>query len=94
MAIIVRYKQNGGEYVLLGTGYGAWKSTHPSIFFGSFIPTEQDGAFPLAAICDFNGKVGWVRTEDLEVVSVDGASPAVLLGVEDEDDEAEEDEAV
>ena len=77
MAIIVRYKPNGGEYILLGTGYGVFKSSHPSPVFK--LPVKESGTFPLAAICDYRGRIGWVRSANLEVVSVHGETPAEVL---------------
>ena len=40
MAIIVRYKPNGENYVLLGTGFGAYKSTRPGVFFCNLLPND------------------------------------------------------
>jgi len=79
MATIVAHKKSGGEYILLGAGYGAYKATRPSFFFGNLAPAEETGEYSLVLICDSSGKTGWVDSEDLEVISVDGRTPADVL---------------
>jgi hypothetical protein len=82
MATIVQSKRNGKKYVLLGTGFGAYKSTRPGVFFGNLVPDEQQGQITMAAVCDKDGNVRWTHSDDLTVVEVDGSSPAVLLSGE------------
>ncbi len=79
MATIVRIRSTGKEVVLLGTGFGAFRSSRPSFFFGELAPTEKSGELPVAAVSDADGKIGWVFTEDLEVISIDGATPSQAL---------------
>ena len=79
MATIVAHKKNGGEYILLGAGYGAYKATRPSFFFGNLAPTEESGEHSLVLICDSTGEIGWVNSEDVKVVRVDGKTPADVL---------------
>ena len=52
MATIVRSKQNGKKYILLGTGFGAYKATRPGVFFGNLIPEEEQGQIKMVAVCD------------------------------------------
>jgi hypothetical protein len=80
MATIVTHKIKGGEYILLGAGYGAYKATRPSLFFGNLAPSEDGGELPMVLLCGPSGEVGWVPSEDIEVVRVDGDTPAELLG--------------
>jgi len=79
MATIVTHKENGGQFILLGAGFGTYRTRMPGVFFGSLNPSEESGEMPVALICDCSGKVGWTFTKDIEVVSVDGADPAALL---------------
>ena len=79
MATIVTHKESGREYILLGAGYGAYKATRPSFFFGNLAPREEAGEHSLVLICDSTGEVGWVNSEDIKVVRVDGQSPADAL---------------
>ena len=38
MATIMEHRESGNRYILLGTGYGAYKSSRPSRVFGNLIP--------------------------------------------------------
>ncbi len=79
MAIIVRYKPNGENYVLLGTGFGAYKSTRPGVFFGNLLPNEEEGQVTMVAVCNRDGSIQWTHSDELTVIGVDGDSPSALL---------------
>ncbi len=80
MATIVKHRRTNARYVLLGTGFGAYRATRPGKFIGNLIPREDTGKVTMAAVCDRDGRVGWTPSDDLTVVEVDGKSPAELLG--------------
>lgn len=82
MATIVQSKRNGKKYVLLGTGFGAYKATRPGVFFGNLIPEEEKGQITMVAVCDKEGRIRWTHSDDLTVVDVDGSSPSALLSDE------------
>ena len=79
MAVIVRHKESQGEYILLGAGFGAYKGIRPSMILGNLAPHEDAGEIPVALVCDAQGAVLWVRSENLTVLSVDGQLPAQVL---------------
>ena len=79
MAVIVRHNESNKRYVLVGAGFGAYTSARPSLIFGSLLPTEDEGTLPGVALCDEEGRVEWVRSEEVTVLSVDGEAPADLL---------------
>ena len=79
MATIVRYKHNEELYILLGTGYGLFKSTRPGFLGGDLFPNEETGSESKASVCDDAGRMFWGRTDDLTVVEIDGESPAAIL---------------
>lgn len=79
MATIVKYQENDGHYILLGAGFGTYKSSRSSTLIGDLFPTENSGERPVVAICDFNGKIAWVYSEKIEVIRVDGKSPSEIL---------------
>lgn len=79
MATIVRFRGNGGEYILLGGGFGSYRSKTPHVFFGDWAPEDIYAEIPVAFLCDHAGKTGWVRSEQIEVISVDGRSPEEIL---------------
>jgi hypothetical protein len=72
MAVMILHKVTGIPYVLLGTGYGAYKIMMPSLFGGSAFPHEESAEFPMAAVSDRYGHIHWFRTEELQVMEVDG----------------------
>ncbi len=82
MAVIVQARKTGKKYVLLGTGFGAFKATRPDLFFGNLMPKEEEGQITMVAVCDAEGKIRWAHSDDLIVVEVDGSSPDALLGRE------------
>ncbi len=81
MATIVRYKPNGKNYILLGTGFGAYQSSRPGIFFGHLLPNEEEGQVSMVAVCSQDGSIQWTHSNELTVVEVDGDSPSALLSV-------------
>ena len=80
MATIVEYTKNGKRYVLLGTGFGTYKSAHSGFLLGDWFPTVDEGQITMAAVCDASGKIRWAHTDELIVVEVDGVRPAHALG--------------
>jgi len=79
MATIVRHKQTNVAYILLGTGYGAYKSAHTAGLLGNVRPTEDAGEVQMVALCDENGRIVWAASDDLYVVEVDGHAPSEVL---------------
>ena len=79
MAAIVQSKKTGKRYVVLGAGFSLFKTTHTSPIFGGWFPNKDQGNEQLLAVCDSQGKPGFIQIADAEVVSVDGVSLAELL---------------
>ncbi len=79
MAVIVRNRKTRARYVLIGTGFGAFRATAPHWFMGNMSPETKEGELALVAVCDLDGRVGWLDSDDIEVISVDGKSPGELL---------------
>ena len=79
MATIVMHKASGTKYVLLGTGFGAFKASRPSVFFGNLLPDEESGELTMVAVCDSKGNIGWIHSEELIVVEVDGKAPGEMV---------------
>ncbi|MBC8080583.1 MAG: hypothetical protein H7X86_09570 [Gorillibacterium sp.] len=73
MATIVLHKPSGVHYVMVGTGYGAYKALRPSFLGGALFPHEESDEIPVAAVCDEHGNLQWYLTDDLQVVEIDGA---------------------
>ncbi|MGA1822437.1 MAG: hypothetical protein ACMUIG_07915 [Thermoplasmatota archaeon] len=79
MATVVVYKETGEEYILLGTGFGSYQSKKANWFFGDLIAEVDEGTNPMVCVCDKNGKVGWLESHKVTVVSIDGRKVNELL---------------
>lgn len=79
MAIVVLHIKQRKKYVLIGTGYGAYKSARASVLGGSLFPHEDMGEIPVAAVTDSKGKIHWFLTEDLQVIEIDGENLTEIL---------------
>jgi len=79
MAVIVQHEPTGNRYVLLGAGFGAYRATRPSLFFGNWAPAEEEGKIEVVAICTPDGRIGWANSNELVVVEIDGKPPAEVL---------------
>jgi hypothetical protein len=80
MAVIVRQKDTGDRYILIGSGFGAFKASRPGVFFGNWNPIEESGEIPVVLVCNSSGATTWIKSALLEVVSVDGLAPSQVLG--------------
>lgn len=89
MAIIVRIKDTHKKYILLGTGFGAYKAVRPSLFGGDLIPHEEEGTIRSVAVCDSKGDIIWIDSNNLQVIEVDGVkiSEIELFEVERKEEE-------
>lgn len=72
MAIIVRHRNTNKRYILLGTGFGAFKAVRPSFFGGNLLPHEEEGIMKMVSVSDKNGNINWFYSDNLQVIEVDG----------------------
>jgi len=72
MKVIVRQKSTQKNYILLGTGFGAYKAVRPSFFGGNLFPHEEEGTIATVAVCDKTGNITWINSDDLQVIEIDG----------------------
>lgn len=79
MATIVKHLPSNKHYVLIGAGFGAYKSSRPTVFIANHVPKLDEGEITMAAVCDEIGKIKWVNSEEIEIIEVDGVSPNKLL---------------
>lgn len=70
--IIVKDKNTNEKYILLGTGFGAYRAVRPSLFGGNLLPHEEEGTIETVAVCNNVGDILWFESSDLQVVKVDG----------------------
>lgn len=79
MAVKVKYKKNGEIYLLLGVGYGAYKSQFAGTYIQSFQPETEQGEVTMVAVCNREGEIRWADSGEFTVLEVDGVSPADAL---------------
>lgn len=73
MAVIVKDTKTEKQYLLIGSGFGAYKSVGPSLLF------QDSGEMAVVAVCNDEGKIGWAKSKEIRVVSIDGKSPLEWL---------------
>jgi len=76
MATIVKLRDSDRHGILVGVGYGMFKSSRPGMFFGDLAPTEKSGDSQMAAISTATGEILWCPSKDLTIVSIDGKAPS------------------
>jgi hypothetical protein len=79
MAVIVRRKNTANTFVLIGAGLGAYAAARGNWLFGELAAEEGSDVLPVVAVADAHGEIVWISAHDVEVVTVDGQSPADLL---------------
>ena len=76
MTTIIRHKESGEEFVVIGSGFAATD-------YGGKTRIEthenEKERYPLLCVCNAKGRMGWVYSEEYEVVTVDGESPHAIL---------------
>ena len=80
MAILVRHRESGGRFAVLGANFTMWKSARGSAVFGDLFPVEEEGAARVLVMCDADGVIEFGHADDFVVEAIDGRSPQDLLG--------------
>ena len=79
MATVVRHIPTNKNYILLGTGFGAFQSKKPNWILGNLMSDTTEGQFAMACVCDSHGEMHWVDSTHLVVESVDGQTTSEIL---------------
>ena len=79
MATIVKLKDSGAHAVLVGEGYGQFRTDRADEGWAGWSIAEASGESEMAAVSNATGEILWFSTDHLEVVSIDGESPFELL---------------
>ena len=80
MVTKAKWTKNGKVYLFLGVGFGAYKAMVAGNFLQSISPEVDSEKLGMVALCDRKGNVGWVDYSEVEIIEIDGRSPAELLG--------------
>lgn len=78
---VVQHQGNGVYYLLIGTGFGAWATASPSVLMGNKMPVERRGEYAMACLCDAQGAIGWIPSDQVKVIQIQGQSPSEALAV-------------
>ena len=76
MATIVRQKDTGERFVLLGAGLGAYAGGRVEWLYGALEGEDASTVISVVAVSNPQGDIRWIPSDELTVVSVDGRSPA------------------
>lgn len=79
MVTIVKHITTDKKYILIGAGFAAYKTSKPATFIANRVPISDEGEISMVAVCDENGKIEWLNTDEIKVVKVDGNSPLNIL---------------
>ena len=80
MTTIARHRESGSHYLVLGGGYGAQATTTTGWFGFENLKADQ---MPMVLVANQAGDIGWLQSSVLELVSIDGVSPARALQPQD-----------
>lgn len=79
MATIVKQLTTDKNFILVGTGFAAYKTSKPSTFIANRIPKSDEGKIRMIAVCDKQGKVKWMHTDEIKIINIDGNLPLNIL---------------
>ena len=79
MSIIVKQIATNEKFILIGTGFAAYKTSKSSTFIANRVPKSDEGEFQMVAVCDETGKISWMKTEEIKVVKINETSPLKIL---------------
>lgn len=78
MATIIRHDESEEEFVLVGTGLAMFQAK-PHYFLGAWGAENKGGVSPCVCAADGAGRLRWIPSSKVTLVSVDGAKPSELL---------------
>ena len=79
MANIVKHLLTGKNYILIGTGFAAYKTANHTHFIANRISKPEEGEITMVAVCDENGHLSWLNSDEIEIVEIDGNLPQNIL---------------
>jgi hypothetical protein len=87
LATIVLHRPTKKRYLVIGSGFGA-QQPRRSVAFGMLGPEEKiedlvlvpvGGTQGIIAVCGDNGEIGWLPSDELRVIEIDGKPPEQWL---------------
>lgn len=75
MANIIKHKETGEKYILLGSGFGMYQSKAPDKLWGNWRPSVDEGFEKAVCACNVEGEILWFRSTEVSIIEIDGKSP-------------------
>ncbi|MDE0013745.1 MAG: hypothetical protein OXU36_21570 [Candidatus Poribacteria bacterium] len=69
MTTIVKHKEMGKRYCLLGAGFGIFQSSKPNIFLGNLMADVEEGEYALVCVCNSKREIFWLEATQVTVNS-------------------------
>lgn len=79
MAIIVKHRKTGNEYILLNISGGRDSTSLPNRLLPDLFPREQAKNSSGVTVCDVRGNIFSSYLDDLVVIEIDGKKPEEIL---------------
>lgn len=79
MTIIIKHLDTGNEYILLSAGWGTAKSSLPSRVLNDLFTSDHPDKTMMIAACDVQGRIVWLKSNDVIVTEIDGKKPFEIL---------------
>jgi len=79
MLTIVKQITTDKKFILIGTGFAAYKTSKPSTFMVNRICKAGQGVIPMVAVCNESGEISWMNTDEIKIVDIDGNLPLNIL---------------
>lgn len=79
MLTLVRHRENRGLFAVVGAGFGMSATARPGFIGGNLFPAEERAERSVVFVCDRHGTLGSFLMEELEIVLVDGVTPAEAI---------------
>ena len=80
MSTIARHRPTGATFAVIGASYNEWRTAREHRLLGDLFPVEKSGNVRLLVVCGADGRVQFGNADDFEIVTIDGRTPAELLG--------------
>ena len=80
MPTIVVHNKTQEQYIVIGTGLGAYQMFKRSRLTGLVVGPGERHEIADIAVSNATGEIVWLSADEVTVLTVDGESPASILG--------------
>lgn len=80
MSTIVLHKPTNRKLILIGTGYELpRKANHLEPLYGSLHRSRSNPSIEMITVCDSEGHISFIPSDELIVIEIDGVSPGQII---------------